>query len=321
MRKNIILLSALLMVLSCGFVFGEDKKTDTSGPAVSPSPIAPVSPTTPASNVTQPTPTPRTVSPLGEPVTPTVPVTPTIQVKPLPKDGITEKEISDLINKLSYDDPLVMNEARDEIIEIGSPAVPVLIRTLEKAKPDIRYLICEILGEIRDSRSLEVLLKLLQDKDEHTASIASAAARGLRKFADTSVIPDLMKVITSTDIELRYECIKTLGTLRAYQSLPLIRQMITDTVKTSLGYQMNFAVVQTLGKLKDSSSVKYLINLIRNTDIEPATDESFVKCVIKSLEQITNYQAGSFSRTDDKKKELVIKKWEEWWEKNKKDYE
>lgn len=310
MKKNIVLVILLIAGYS-GLVLGEDiKSSDTR--------TGPISPAPPAPAVTQPT---REPSPL--PITPTPSTVEKIKVpeeKSQSKDGITEKEISDLINNLSLDD-LVMNEARDELIEIGKPAIPLLLKTLEKSKPDVRYLICEMLGKIRDERSIEVLVKLLQDKEDYTSSIASAAARSLRNFADTSVIPHLISAITSTDIELRYESIKTLSALRAYQSLPSIRQLITDTAKTFLGYQVNTAVVQAIGKLKDTVSVKQLINLLKNTDIDPATDEPFVKYVIKSLEQITNYQAGSFPKSDEKKREQVIKKWEEWWEKNKKDYE
>jgi hypothetical protein len=307
MTKNIIAVSLILLLAGYnGLAMSENGKTPSS-------PAAPISPTLPAPTITQ-----------QNPITPSPVITPTpstITEKPLPKDGITEKEISDLINKLSQDDPLIINEARDELIEIGKPSIPLLLKTLEKSKPDIRYLICEILGEIRDERSIVILVKLLQDKEEYTASIASAAARSLKNFADISIIPQLMQVITSTDTELRYESIKTLGTLRAYQALPLIRQMITDTAKTFLGYYVKIAAVQAIGKLKDTLSVKQLIPLLKNTDIEPATDEPFVKYIIKSLEQITNFQTGSFPKNDDKKKEQIIKKWEEWWEKNKKDYD
>ncbi|MDI6733529.1 MAG: HEAT repeat domain-containing protein, partial [Planctomycetota bacterium] len=243
----------------------------------------------------------------------------------LPPDGITGKEIEALTDKLTSDDPRIMNEARDELKEVGKPAVPYLMMTLvlEKTRSDVRYLICEILGEVRDERSKETLIKLLNDKEEHTASIASAAARALGKLGDISVIPHLIDTLKSntTDIELRYECIRTLGILRAHQALPFLRPAITDTARTFLGYYVKAIAVQALGKLKDTQSVKHLIPLLKDTDIEPATDEPFVKYVVKALEQITNYPAGSFVRTDDKKKEAVIKKWEEWWQKNKKDYE
>ncbi|MBI5779553.1 MAG: HEAT repeat domain-containing protein [Planctomycetes bacterium] len=313
MKKNVIIWSAaLLFVVSVGMVMAQPAPNPAPTP---PAPPAPVTPTPPAP-----------VTPTPEPVAPTPPAPPKVETseeKPLPPNGITEKEITDLIAKLSSNDLLVMNGARDELKEIGRPAAALLIKELAKAKSDVRYLICEILGEIRDSGSVETLVKLLNDKEEHTASIASAAARALRKCADLAVIPHLMKAVTSTDVDLRYEAVKTLGVLRAYQALPVIRPMITDTAKTSLDYYVKAAAVQALGKLKDARSVKQLVTLLDSPDIEAATDEPFVKYVTRALEQITGFQAGSFSRSDDKKKDAVVKKWKEWWEKNKnnKDYE
>jgi hypothetical protein len=304
----------LCLVFLSGAVFGQNQ----SGPD---KPTNPVS----ESTATQVTPTP------SAPITPTAPAQPKTetpvdtQVNTQPQDGkeavvskngITSKDISNLIDSLLSDDPMAVKDVRDELKEIGRPAVPFLIKALESSKPEKRYLICEILGEIRDISSVGALVNLLNDQDEHTASVASAAARALRNCADLSVIPHLIKVVTSTDIDLRYEAVKTLGVLRAYQSLPVIRRLITDTAKTSLGYQVKTAVVQAIGRLKDNSSVKNLIPLLKNSDFD-ASDEPFVKYVIKALEQITNYRPGSFSRTDDKKKEVVVKKWDEWWEKNK----
>ena len=340
MKKNVIIWSAallfvasigLVLVLSEANVTAQNQPATPPTPPPSPAPVAPTAPEPTPPKVTPPAPAPVTPTPPAPTVVPPAPVTPTPpappkvetpEEKPLPKDGITEKEITDLIAKLSLDDMLVMNGARDELKEIGRPAVALLIKELAKAKSDVRYLICEILGEIRDPGSVETLVKLLGDKEEHTASVASAAARALRNCADLAVVPHLMKAVTSTDVDLRYEAVKTLGILRAYQALPAIRRMITDTAKTSLGYYVKAAAVQAIGRLKDTRSVRQLIALLERSDID-ASDEPFVKYVIKALEQITNYQAGSFSRSDDKKKDAVVKKWKEWWEKNKnnKDYE
>jgi len=335
MRKNVIIWTFILFLMaSLGLVIAQDKPvtpTPVAAP-VTPNPPAPVTPTPVAVPVTPTPPAPVTPTPVAPPATTAVTPTPPASIVPpkvdtpdeklLPKDGITEKEIIDLIANLSSGDHMITSATRDELKEIGKPAVMLMIKELEKVKPDVRYLICEILGEIRDERSVAPLVKLLNDMDENTASVASAAARALRNCADLSVIPHLMKAIESMDVDLRYEAVKTLGVLRAYQALPIIRKMITDTAKTSLGYYTRSATVQSLGKLKDTHSVRQLIPLLKINDID-ASDEPLVKYVIKALEQITSYKAGSFSRLDDKKKDIVVKKWEEWWEKNKnnKDYE
>lgn len=320
------------LIFSSGLIFGQEgsapEKPVTPGlePSAAPvTPPVPVSPTPPAP--VSPTPPAPVLAP--QPVTPTppVPVTPTLSAPPQTEtpgiqDGITQKEIGDLISQLSANDPMLIKDVRDELKEIGRPAVSLLVKALGTSKPEVRYLLCEILGEIRDSGSVGALVGLLDDRDEHTASVASAAARALRNCADLSVIPHLIKAVTSTDIDLRYESVKTLGLLRAYQALPVIRKVITDTSKTSLGYQVRTAAIQALGRLRDNSSVKNLIPMLKSNNSDSSGDP-LVRHVISALEQITGYQAGSFSRSDAKKKEATLEKWEEWWEKNRnnKDYE
>jgi HEAT repeat protein len=247
--------------------------------------------------------------------------TPPPKPKPEPA-SLMEKQVQSLIESLPSSDPVITEESRRELLEIGRPAVPYLLKALETAKPDLRYTIVEILCDLRDERAVNHLIKLLADRDEYTASIASMAARALGRIGSNVAIPPLMKVITSTDVELRYESIRALGLLRAQDALPLIREAVSDTAQTFMNYFIRATAIQALGRLKDAASVKTLIPLLKNTDIEPATEEPIVKYVIKSLEYITDFKTGNIShRTDPKKKEEIIKAWEDWWEKNKQNYE
>lgn len=235
---------------------------------------------------------------------------------------ILEKQVLALIESLTNNDPLITEESRRELLEIGRPAVPFLLKALENAKPDLKYLIIEIISDLRDERATNLLIKFLSNKEDYTASVASVAARALGRIGNAIAIPPLMKVITSTDVELRYESIRALGLLRANDALPLIREAVSDTAQTFMGYFVRTAAIQALGRLNDTASVKNLIPLLKNADIEPASEEPLVKYVIKSLEYITDFKTGNISsRTDSKKKEEVIKMWEDWWEKNKQNYE
>jgi HEAT repeat protein len=194
------------------------------------------------------------------------------QAAPLPKGesltptAVSENrpasEISLLINQLLNDDPELVDEARAEILEIGRPAVPLLIKALKSDKPALRYMVCEILAEIRDERALPHMINLLKDKKEYTASIASVAARALGRLGEPSVIPHLMEAASSPDIELRYEAINALGILRAQEAITLTLQVLTDTAQTFLGYQIRCAALQALGHLKNKTAVPEKLRLI-----------------------------------------------------------
>ncbi|MBI4712606.1 MAG: hypothetical protein HY762_04805 [Planctomycetes bacterium] len=67
------------------------------------------------------------------------------------------------------------------------------------------------------------------------------------------------------------------------------------------------------------------MGIIRNSDVEEATDMPIARYVVHALIQITDYQTElpsiKLQNPDNtKKKEEIIKKWEEWWEQNKKGY-
>jgi HEAT repeat protein len=237
------------------------------------------------------------------------------------KDGISDEEISALIGNLLSDNLLITNAARNELIEISKPAVPLLISALENSRTKTRYLICEILGELRDERAIPAITKLLFPANNTDTGIAATAARNLRNFGNLTVIPSLIQVVTSTDADLKYEAVKTLGALRARQALPQIRQLITDTAITSLGYTVKAAAVEAIGKLKDAYSLQRLIELLTTAETDETGTEAFSLCIIQALERITNHQEGSFSRLKKKNNELLIKRWSEWWEKNKKSFE
>ncbi|MBI4835285.1 MAG: HEAT repeat domain-containing protein [Planctomycetes bacterium] len=255
------------------------------------------------------------------PETTTTPVSPTNTSSDKPEKPTTlETETDTLIDQLLNDNPLVVEEARNELLEIGKRAVPALIMALENEKPRLRYMVCEILTEIRDERALPVFIKLLTDKEEIGNSIASLAAKGLGKLGDSTAITPLVSSLPTPDVELRYEVINALGILRAEQAIPLLLSAITDTAKTYSDYLVKCAAIEALGKLKSKDAVKRLINMLSDTETEPATDAPVLHYAIKALEKITDTSFGQILFNDKKKEKEIVKQWQDWWEKNKFSY-
>lgn len=257
----------------------------------------------------------------AEPVSPTnsSPITMTNSV-PLDQPIDLQAEIEGRIKQLLNDNPLMVEEARNELLEIGKPAVPALIKALDSEKPQLRYLTCEILVELRDERSLPALIKSLKDKEEIGNSIASVAARGLGLLGTTAVITPLMNALPTADVELRYETIRALGILRVQEAIPVFIAALSDTAKTDFNYLVKCVAIEALGKLKAKSTVKHLINLLPETEIESATERPVVYYVVKALEEITSSSFGFVPSKDDKRKQEIIKQWQDWWTKNRGDY-
>lgn len=247
--------------------------------------------------------------PEGEIVTPTA----------LSKNPVLN-EIPLLIKQLLNDDPEIADEARTELLEIGPPAVLLLIEALQNDKPAMRYMVCEILAELRDTRTLPPLLNLLKDKTEYTASIASAAVRVLGRLGNPSVIRPLIETASSPDVDLRYESIRALGILRAQEAITLTMHALTDTAETFLGYQVRCVAIQALGRLKTKEAVPRLINLLDIKTTEPGTELAVAQYAIKALEKVTGHSEGSFLWRDEKQRDEIIWRWKDWWGKHKVEY-
>jgi hypothetical protein len=251
----------------------------------------------------------------GEAVTPTGSTTATN----VSKTDI-QMDTEGYIKLLTNDNPLTVEESRNELLKIGKRAVPDIIKYLSNENVQLRYMLCEILSELRDERSIPALVKQLSDKEEVGNSIASVAARALGLIGDASVITPLLKILPTSDIELRYEAIKALGNLRAQEAIPVFISALTDTAKTDYNYFVRCAATEALGQVKAKEAVKNLMNLISDKDVEPATEKAIMYYTIKSLEKITGASFGPVMIKDDKKTQELIKSWQDWWEKNKTQY-
>ena len=228
-----------------------------------------------------------------------------------------KKEISVLIGELGNDKPALTEEAREEILKIGLPTVPLLLKHLKKGDTELRYLICEILGELRDQRAVKSLIKILKNE---TDEVAAAAARALGYLADYSAVPPLMEALDSPDVELRYESIRALGILRAKEAETKIQSALKDTGITNFDYLIKCAAIEALGRLQSKDAVQELIPLLNDQTIEKRTDKPVNEYVLKTLEKITGHNEGSIYSANEKEKEAIIKKWASWWEKHKTEY-
>ena len=89
----------------------------------------------------------------------------TMHLFPGPRRELEEGEsIGSLIQSLSVDDGLVRQRARRILVDIGSPAVPDLIRALSNPSRDVRWEAAKALGEIRDPSAAPALVASLQDE-------------------------------------------------------------------------------------------------------------------------------------------------------------
>jgi hypothetical protein len=93
-------------------------------------------------------------------------------------------------------DGVERHAARVQLEEIGSPAVPALVRALTSPSEHVRWEAAKALGEIADPRAAPALVDTLEDEK---ASIRWLAATALINLGRSALVPLLQGVESNCD--------------------------------------------------------------------------------------------------------------------------
>jgi HEAT repeat protein len=126
--------------------------------------------------------------------------------------------LSALLNTLTGKDGLARKRAREELVEIGLPAVPGLLELLPDKRTHVRWEAAKALSEIGDPRAAPALVKALEDNDP---GIRWLAAEGLIRIEQAS-LPPLFEALLEhgESIRLREGADHVLKVLAKNEKLP-----------------------------------------------------------------------------------------------------
>lgn len=138
--------------------------------------------------------------------------------------------IHQLIGRLSREKNIGMRNAAVEVfIQLGKAAVDPLLFSLHHTDDDVKKLIIDTLGEIKDKKAAPLLVALLSDQNEN---IAASAVEALGKLGDPEAVPPLLEILNRENPLLVFSAIKALeqiGDLRAVE--PLIGILAKNSYK------------------------------------------------------------------------------------------
>jgi HEAT repeat protein len=255
---------------------------------------------------------------------PDQPAKPSEKIEPVDMD----KECEALVKKLVDDDPAVQLEARDEMLELGGQAVPMLVKGIEgqllvpdTQKNALKYIACDLLGDIRSGLAVPTLLKLVESKDRYNnIPLAALAIRALGKIGNKSVTPNLIACLKDADPDIKYEAVRALGVMRTTEAADQLLSLVFDDSQTTEQRLVQCAAIEALGRLHARKAVPSIAGmLVRGNRTENDTGRKVSFYAIRALERITGENLGSVTMSSEKTSETE-KKWSEWWEKNRETY-
>ena len=104
----------------------------------------------------------------------------------------TPSRIPELIEAMASPSPVARRKARETLVALGKPTVPLLIQLLSHCKPHVRWEAAKALGCIADPIAASALVNALKDRD---GDVRWLAAEGLARLGQDALHPLLAALI------------------------------------------------------------------------------------------------------------------------------
>jgi HEAT repeat protein len=165
----------------------------------------------------------------------------------------------------------IVSEDRQTPENYEETAIEPLINLLSHPNSEVRRKCAEVLGKLRDPRSVEVLATVLEDKE---SSVVLAAAISLGKIGD---VPTLMGLLSHPNSVVRRKCAEILGELQDPRNADALAAVLEDKESSVV-----LAAAISLGKIGDVRAMETLLKWIESEQHGRGKAE-LVRFVLKHL--------------------------------------
>ncbi len=167
------------------------------------------------------------------------------------------RDLATLIQHLGAADAQDQENAVDELVQIGTPAVDALIDAVNDGDATVCGNAIEVLGRIGDPRALGTLIIALQDSDHN---VIIAAMNALRRINDPLAIQPLINFLTEDDLYLHFYATHSLSQINH----PSTVEALLEALKTSEDPNVQHGCIVALGRLGHAQAIKPLITLLQS---------------------------------------------------------
>lgn len=211
-------------------------------------------------------------------------------------------------------------EAARALVKIGKPAVEPLIAALNNKDSSVRNKAVLALGKIKDDRAVEALIMTLKDEyrrftvigalktsgelavgpliialTNEDSLVREGAAIALGKIEDKRAIEPLIDILKDESPTVRKWGALALGDIKDKRAVEPLIMLLNDE-----DLDVRWGAITALGEIKNRQAVGALIGILKDEDSAVRHKAAW------ALEEITGKRFGE-----------NITKWQEWWEKNK----
>lgn len=187
------------------------------------------------------------------------------------QDYSIEDYIDGLINLLHIEDNAgARNSAIEALIRLGKKATVYLIEAFKTPNKDVRKFVIDVLGEMMDYRSLDLMLEAIKDEDEN---VSATAVEHLGKVGEPSVVDALIDILENGDLWTAYPAADALGRIGNKKAVPHLLQALRRK-------PLREPVLKALGLLADPSTLGNVIALFEDSS------KNIQEQILKTIEKM-----------------------------------
>ncbi len=186
-----------------------------------------------------------------------------------------ESYVDGLIKLLYLEDNAgARNTGIESLTRLGKRVTDYLIDAFNTTNHDVRKFVIDIIGEIKDEKSVPLLVDALKDEDEN---VRASAVEHLGTMQEASAVDVLIEIIKGDDLWTAYPAADALGTIGDKRSIPVLVDALHK--KT-----LREPALKALGKFADPGTLDHIVPFVedRSASVRQET--------LKSLELM--YQNG-----------------------------
>jgi HEAT repeat protein len=210
--------------------------------------------------------------------------------------------------KLLYEDANAgaRNSAAEAFVLLGSVATQTLASAYETDDVGVRKFIVDILGDIKDAKSIPLYIKALKDDDEN---VVASVVEHLGHMREPAVMSALVEIIDSGDAWTSYPAIDALGNIGSSEHIPILLPLLMTKM-------LREPTLRAIGKLGHEQEVPYIVeylndksNAVKHVALvalenmyrKGASAKSIIKALAEVFgENVTTVILG-FAKSDDHK--------------------
>ncbi len=157
-----------------------------------------------------------------------------------------ESYVDGLVKLLSLEDNAgARNTAIEALTKLGDRVTDYLVDAFNTENHDVRKFVVDIIGEVRDRKSLPLLIEALRDVDEN---VRASAVEHLGSMQEASAVDALMEILDGDDLWTAFPAAEALGMIGDRRAVPaLVRTLQKKTLREP--------ALKALGRLADPETI------------------------------------------------------------------